>query len=157
MYFLVSNRRIIYSFVFNVLNASVNGFPESVWLRHHKWRHLCPWVIRNEDITTVESSEMKTSLSLCRFDYVSVSWNKISRKQLCLSLAIYIIYMYNFAFALRTGILPSAVREAKLCTQRILREILLNQTEFRLYLPCTDWFGTENEHCPFGVKSIGKW
>ena len=44
-------------------------------------------------------------------------------------------------------------------TQRTLFEILLNQTEIRLYLPLTDWFGTDNgepsdgtlpEHLQFG-------
>ena len=33
--------------------------------------------------------------------------------------------------------------EWRFCTQRNLFEILLNQTEIRLYLPCTDWFGTK--------------
>ena len=28
-------------------------------------------------------------------------------------------------------------------TQKNIFEILLNQTEIRLYLPCTDWFGTK--------------
>ena len=34
-----------------------------------------------------------------------------------------------------------------------LFEILLNQTEIRLYLPCTDWFGTANGQCPFAVRN----
>ena len=36
-------------------------------------------------------------------------------------------------------------------TQRNVFEILLNQTEITLYLPCTDWFGTANVHCAFAV------
>ena len=31
--------------------------------------------------------------------------------------------------------------------------ILLYQTEIRLYLPCTDWFETENGQCPFAVPN----
>ena len=33
-------------------------------------------------------------------------------------------------------------------TQWNLFQILLNQTEIRLYLPCTDWFGIANEQRP---------
>ena len=40
-------------------------------------------------------------------------------------------------------------------TQRNLFGILLNQTEIRLYVPVSDWFGTKRT--PFGAKSIGKW
>ena len=39
------------------------------------------------------------------------------------------------------------------CTRRNLFEIALNQTEIRLHLPCTDWFGTANGHCPFTVPN----
>ena len=38
-------------------------------------------------------------------------------------------------------------------TQRNLIEILLNQTEIRLYLPFSDWFGTENGRCPLAVPN----
>ena len=41
-------------------------------------------------------------------------------------------------------------------TQRNLFEIYLNQTEIRLYLPFSDWFGTANGR-PFGTKWIGRW
>ena len=40
--------------------------------------------------------------------------------------------------------LPSAHRE-------IIFQILLNNTDIRLYLPFSDWFGTVNEQCPFAV------
>ena len=36
------------------------------------------------------------------------------------------------------------------CTHR---EILSNQPEIRLYLPCTDWFGTANGQCLFAVPN----
>ena len=39
------------------------------------------------------------------------------------------------------------------CLQRNLLENLLNQAEIRLYLPCTDWFGIANGHCPFAVPN----
>ena len=38
-------------------------------------------------------------------------------------------------------------------SQRNLFGILLDLTEIRLYLPCTDWFGTANGHCPFAVPN----
>ena len=38
-------------------------------------------------------------------------------------------------------------------TQRFFFEILLSETEIRLYLPCSDWFGTANRHCPFTVTN----
>ena len=38
-------------------------------------------------------------------------------------------------------------------TQKNIFENLSNQTEIRLYLPCTDWVGTANEHCPFAVPN----
>ena len=28
-----------------------------------------------------------------------------------------------------------------------------NRTQIRLYLPCTDWFGPANGHCPFAVPN----
>ena len=37
-----------------------------------------------------------------------------------------------------------------------LFEILLNQTEIRLYLTFSDWFGTVNGHCPFAVPNQSK-
>ena len=37
-----------------------------------------------------------------------------------------------------------SARKSGLCTQRNLSEMLLNQIEIRLYLPCTDWFWTAN-------------
>ena len=37
------------------------------------------------------------------------------------------------------------------CTQANLFDILLNSTEIRLYLPCTDLFGTANRRCPVAV------
>ena len=37
-------------------------------------------------------------------------------------------------------------------TQRNIFRILLYHTEIRLYLPCTDWFGTANG-CPFAVPN----
>ena len=37
--------------------------------------------------------------------------------------------------------------------QRNLFEILLIQSEIRLYLSCTDSFGTANGHCPFAVPN----
>ena len=33
------------------------------------------------------------------------------------------------------------------------REILLNHTEIRLYLPFSDWFGTANQSLPFAVPN----
>ena len=43
-------------------------------------------------------------------------------------------------------------------SQRNLFEILLNQTEIRLYLRYTDWFGTANGQCRFVVPfRISKW
>ena len=38
-------------------------------------------------------------------------------------------------------------------TQRNLFEILSNQTEIRLYLPFSDWFGTANGQCPFAAPN----
>ena len=38
-------------------------------------------------------------------------------------------------------------------TQRNLFEILLNQTEIRLYLPFSDWFGTSNGLCLFAFPN----
>ena len=38
-------------------------------------------------------------------------------------------------------------------SQGNLFEILLNETEIRLYLPCTDWFGTANGHRSFDVPN----
>ena len=38
-------------------------------------------------------------------------------------------------------------------TQRDLFYILLNQTQIRLYLPCTDCFETANGRCPFDVPN----
>ena len=40
--------------------------------------------------------------------------------------------------------------------QKYLFGMLLNQPQIRLYLPCTDCFGTENGR-PFGSMSMGKW
>ena len=37
--------------------------------------------------------------------------------------------------------------------QRNIFEIILNQPEIRLYLPCTDWFGTANRQCPLAVPN----
>ena len=37
--------------------------------------------------------------------------------------------------------------------QRNLSENSLNQTEARLYLQFSDWFGTANGHCPFTVPN----
>ena len=37
-------------------------------------------------------------------------------------------------------------------TEKYIFEILLNQTEIRLYLPCTDWFRTANGQCPLHGK-----
>ena len=37
------------------------------------------------------------------------------------------------------------------CTQRSLFQILSYQSQIRLYLPCTDWFGTANGQRPFAV------
>ena len=42
----------------------------------------------------------------------------------------------------------------KYCTQRSLFEILLNQTEIRLYLPCTNWFGTKRTSVWFQINKI---
>ena len=39
------------------------------------------------------------------------------------------------------------------CTHREIFKTLLNQTEIRLYLPCTDLFGTANEQRPFAVSN----
>ena len=47
-------------------------------------------------------------------------------------------YMYWYMFSLK----PSLDY-----TKRNLFQILLNQTEIRLYLPCTDWFGIANVQC----------
>ena len=41
------------------------------------------------------------------------------------------------------AVLATPVSSKYACTQRNLFEILLNQTEIRLYLSCTDWFGTK--------------
>ena len=38
-------------------------------------------------------------------------------------------------------------------TQENLSEILLNQTEIRLYLPFSDLLGAANGHCPFAVPN----
>ena len=38
-------------------------------------------------------------------------------------------------------------------TLRDILEILMNQTEIRLYLPFSDWFRTANGHCPFAVPN----
>ena len=40
-----------------------------------------------------------------------------------------------------------------LYTQRNLFQIALNQTQIRLYLPCTDWFGTANRRSPFAIPN----
>ena len=34
--------------------------------------------------------------------------------------------------------------------------ILLNHTKIRLYLPCTNWFGTANGRCPFAAPNQWK-
>ena len=52
-------------------------------------------------------------------------------------------------------LVPKTRRENHRRTQRNLCEILLNRTEIRLYLPFSDWYGTERS--PFGSISIGKW
>ena len=43
---------------------------------------------------------------------------------------------------------PSLMRWQLPGTQGNIPQILLNQTELRLYLPCTDWFGTANGYFP---------
>ena len=40
----------------------------------------------------------------------------------------------------------------RLCTQRNLFKILSNQTEIRLYLSFSAWFGTGNGQCAFAVR-----
>ena len=37
------------------------------------------------------------------------------------------------------------------CVQRNLIEILLNQTEIRLYLSFSEWFGSTNGQFPFAI------
>ena len=44
----------------------------------------------------------------------------------------------------------------RMYTQRNIFGILLNQTEIRLYLLFSDWFGTANRHCPFAVPNQSK-
>ena len=78
---------------------------------------------------------------------------------------IYILTPHNTSFLWRTTIssfLPLLERisrplrlvyRSENYIQRKLFGILLNQTEIRLYLPCTDWFGTANGQCPFAVPN----
>ena len=41
-------------------------------------------------------------------------------------------------------------------TRRNLFGISSNQTQIRLYLPFSDWFGTTTGHCPFAVPNHSK-
>ena len=45
------------------------------------------------------------------------------------------------------------VKPTEACTQRNIYKISLNQTEIRLYLPFSDWFGAANGHYLFGVPN----
>ena len=56
-------------------------------------------------------------------------------------------YVYNFLPILHANFTQTNY------TQGNLREILLNQTETRLYLPCTDRFWTANGQCSFAVPN----
>ena len=50
--------------------------------------------------------------------------------------------------------------QGRLCTLRIFFQILLNHTEIRLHLPCTDCFGTANGQYPFvdpNLSGFGKY
>ena len=52
--------------------------------------------------------------------------------------------------------LNAAEREQSLMYLRDIFEILLNQPDIILYLPCIGWFGTANRHVRFCSKSQGK-
>ena len=53
-------------------------------------------------------------------------------------------------------IMKDSRRWLRVCTQTNIFQIWLNQTEIRLYLPCTDWFGSKRTSVCC-TKSIVKW
>ena len=61
-------------------------------------------------------------------------------------------YIYHALESWRSAVVLLIKDRAHLHTQRNHFEILLNQAEFRLYLPFFDWFGTANGR-PFAVPN----
>ena len=83
-----------------------------------------------------------------------------------LSLGLYrwrdiLLYMcvYTLVCAICFGTATNALSAAVVFTYRQgnVFGILINQPEFRLCLPCTDWFGTKLILSVYCSKSIGKW
>ena len=69
--------------------------------------------------------------------YINRNWSKNGRYNLIsVDLTLIRITKCRHSFRIKIGLQFSAHTH---------REILLNQTEIRLYSPCTDWFGTQTD------------
>ena len=87
-------------------------------------------------------------LSFEMFQFIRIAMNRWKTLYICIYTETYITYLlYIYITDIYTNIFLS------LATREIFSEILSNQTEIRLNLPCTDWFGTANGHRPFAVPN----
>ena len=84
---------------------------------------------------------------------MDVTDKTINRRQLLYCYSIYCSSIYcSSIVSPKLFILPLVLS----CwyTQRNLFKILLNQTEIRLYLPCSDLFGTANKNGKYNLISV---
>ena len=85
--------------------------------------------------------------------YIKKMWihEKMSRyKNKCLLISATLPWLSSSLGPIKLCV-RTRIKKNCLYTKRNVFKILLNQTEIRLYLPFSDWFGTENGLRPFAV------